>query len=393
MRRIGVVTVARSDYSIYAPVLESIRRRPGLELSLIVSGMHLAPAYGLTVQDIESDGVPIVDRLEFLLSGDTPTAIGTSIGLGVVKFAESLARLRPDLLLVLGDRFEMLAAAVAALPHNIPIGHIHGGELTLGAIDDAIRHSITKLSHLHFTTNPVYARRIIQMGEEPWRVFCFGSPAVDSLLQSPKLSREYLGAQLGLELRDTLIVTFHPVTLDHEETSRQVSNLLEALEPFKNEILMTYPNADTSNHVILERLKEFVKGSPRRYLKANLGRKIYPSLLRHASAMVGNSSSGLIEAPTFQLPVVNIGRRQEGRVQAGNVINTGYGVAEIRKGLKKALKPAFRKGLEELLNPYGDGRASEQIVGVLSQDLAGDRRRLLTKCFQDISVPALAGAA
>lgn len=381
-RRIGVVTVARSDYSLYYPILRRLQAEPALDLVLIVAASHLVPEHGLTVREIEADGFPIAERVEMLLAGDTPQAVSTSLGLGVMRFSEVFARLRPDLLLLLGDRFEMWAAAIAALPFKIPVAHIHGGEVTAGAMDDAIRHSITKLSHLHFVATERYGQRVQQLGEEPWRVFVVGSPAVDNLLAAPRLSREELQARLGVELEDTLLVTFHPETLAYEQVEQHISALLEALDAFDNEMIFTQPNADTGNRLILTRIREFVARRPRRYFFANLGRVLYPNLLRYVRAMVGNSSSGLIEAPTFKLPVVNIGNRQAGRIRARNVVDVGYDPAAIRAALQRVLSPQFRAALADLVNPYGEGRAAEAIVNVLKSVELGDR--LVVKHFHDL---------
>lgn len=363
MRTIGVVTVSRSDYGIYLPVLRRIQKDPQLDLHLIVAGMHLSPEFGSTVRDIEADGWPIRERVEMLLSSDTPEGLAKSIGLGTVGFAQAYGRFRPDLLLVLGDRFEMLAAVSASLPFKLPVAHLHGGEGTEGVIDEPIRHSITKMSHLHFVSTPAYASRVIQMGEEPWRVVVSGAPSLDNLRDVTLLTREELEVRFGLDLRDPfLLVTYHPVTLEYEHTEAQLGELFAALDKLDTRIVFTYPSADTRGRLIIELIRRFVDRRPWARRVTNLGTQGYFSLMRDAAAMIGNSSSGIIEAASFKLPVVNIGSRQRGRVRAKNVVDVGYSRTEIGEGISKALSPAFRASLEDLANPYGDGRASDRIV-------------------------------
>lgn len=363
MRTISVVTVGRSDYSIYLPILRKIQGDPNLDLRVTVAGMHLAPAFGLTVKDIEADGFAVTERVEMLLASDTPEGIAKSIGLGVIGFAQTYSRYRPDILVVLGDRFEMYAAALAALPFKIPVAHIHGGELTEGAIDDALRHSITKLSHLHFVSTQEHAERVLQMGEERWRIVVAGAPSLDNLHSLKLLPLEALERKYGTSFKEPpLLVTFHPVTLEYEHTRDQVTELLEALAALARPVVFTLPNADTNGHIIGEMIREFVKRQPFCWLLDNLGTADYYSMMACAAAMVGNSSSGIIEAPSLGLPVVNIGTRQRGRMRAANVIDVGYGRAEIIRGLEKALVPAFRAGLRNLANPYDKGRAAELIV-------------------------------
>lgn len=390
MRTIGVVTVGRSDYGIYLPILHKIREDPDLRLHLIVAGMHLSPEFGLTVEAIEADGFEIGERVPMLLSSDTPEAIAKSMGLGTIGFAQSYARLRPDLLLVLGDRFEMHSAALAALTFKIPVAHVHGGEITEGAIDDALRHSITKLSHLHFVATKEYARRVIQMGEEEWRVVVAGAPALDNLRTIRKLKREELAEKLKFSLEPPpLLVTFHPVTLEYEKTEWQVEELLAALSALELPVIFTAPNADTNGRVIARKIQAYVRSHPRSCLVSNLGAEPYFNLMDFAAAMVGNSSSGLVEAPSLGLPVVNIGNRQRGRVRAANVIDVGYASEEIREGIRKALEPEFRAALQGIPNPYGSGHAAEAIVGRLKEVPVDDR--LIVKRFVDWAAPTGAG--
>ncbi|HUP35095.1 MAG TPA: UDP-N-acetylglucosamine 2-epimerase [Candidatus Limnocylindria bacterium] len=385
-RTIGVVTVARSDYGHLVPLLERIRSSRQLELQLFVGGSHLSERFGLTVATIEADGWPITDRIAAPSEADAPADVAAAAAAGLAGFARAFARHRPDLILVLGDRIEMLSAAVAALPLTMPVAHVHGGEVTEGAIDEQARHAITKLSHLHFPAAEPYARRIFQMGEEPWRVHCCGAPGLDRLARVAALSREDLARRIGLPLRrPTLLVTFHPVTLEAGDTAAHVDALAAALEVADGDVVITYPGADTMHRTVVRRLETLAAGRPGTRLVAALGEDTYCSLLREADVMVGNSSSGLIEAPSFGLPVVNIGSRQRGRLRAANVIDVGHATEEIRAGLRRALDPAFRRSLAGMANPYGDGRAAPRIVEVLERIELGPR--LIQKRFVDLDGP------
>lgn len=385
---IGVVTVGRSDYGIYQSVLRRIQADPDLQLHLIVTGMHLSPEFGLTIKAIEVDGFAIGDRVEMLLSSDSPEAIAKSMGLGIIGMAQAYARRQPDILVVLGDRFEMHAAALAALPFKIPVAHIHGGELTEGAIDDALRHSLTKLSHLHFVSNQEYGDRVVQLGEESWRVTVSGAPGLDNLQTVKLLSRDEIAKRFNLH-RDQhpLLVTFHPVTLEYEQAAWQTGELLTALSRFDLPIVFTMPNADTGGRIISRMLEEFAQGRESVKIVDNLGTEGYFSLMAMAAAMVGNSSSGIIEAPSFELPVVNIGTRQQGRVRAANVIDVGYETVEIFEGIKRAVQPQFRESLSDLVNPYGIGDAAERIVGRLKTAVLDDT--LIRKRFHDVPSPSV----
>lgn len=373
-RTVGVVSVGRSDYGHLLPVLEAIRDAPDLTLRLLVAGMHLSPDFGLTVREIEADGWTIAERVEMLEPSDSPEAVAVSTGRGVAGFARAYARARPEIVVVLGDRFEMLAAAVAALPFALPVAHIHGGELSEGAIDNQIRHAITKLAHLHFVSAADHARRVAAMGEESWRIHTVGAPGLDRLRTTAPLSRAAVARALDLPAEGSwLLVTFHPVTLEYGDTPRHADELLAALDKVDATLVVTYPNADTAGRTVIQRIEEFAARSPRVRLARSLGDRLYLSLLKHADAMVGNSSSGLIEAPSFALPVVNIGSRQRGRLRAANVIDVASDRDEILQGVQAALAPGFRRGLEGLVNPYGDGRAAARIVTVL-REVALDAR-------------------
>ncbi len=382
MRTIGVVTVARSDYGIYLPLLSRIQAEPDLRLMLFVSGTHLAAGFGMTVRAIEQDGWPIAERVPIPLASDTPDEIARAIGAGVTGFADAFTRSRPDLLVVLGDRFDMYAAALASVPFNLPLAHIHGGELTQGAMDDALRHSLTKLSHLHCVATEEYARRVAQLGEEPWRITISGAPALDNLNAMSLWSRPVLETQLGIHLPSRfLLCTFHPVTREFQETERYIDELLAALQAAGIPVVFSMPNADTANGIIRKSIGEYVRSHAAVAIE-NAGTRGYFSLMRLTAAMVGNSSSGLIEAPSFELPVVNIGTRQTGRVRAANVIDVDCERGEILAGLQRALLPGFRQGLSGLKNPYGDGHAAERIVKRLKTVELNDH--LIRKAFCDV---------
>jgi UDP-hydrolysing UDP-N-acetyl-D-glucosamine 2-epimerase len=385
VRSIGVVTVARSDYGSYRPILRRIAADADLRLMVFAGGMHLSPEFGLTVRDIERDGYPIVERIEMLLSSDSPEGVSKAIGLGVIGFAQAFARSRPDLLLVLGDRFEMFAAAAAALPFNIPLAHIHGGEASEGAIDEAMRHSLTKMSHLHFVSMSRYRDRVIQLGEEPWRVTVSGSPSLDHLVDLDLLACEALEDRIGVPLRPSpLLVTFHPVTLDPGRTTEHIEALLRALDDAQLPVIFTHPNADTQGRIIIEETERYVRSHANAHIVANLGTQAYFSLMRYARAMVGNSSSGIAEAASFQLPVVNVGDRQRGRIHGRNVIDVPCDRAAIVGAIASVVVPEFRNQLAGMVNAYGDGQASARIVERI-KSIPLDRD-LLFKRFYDLSV-------
>lgn len=366
MREVAVVTVGRSDFGIYRPLLTAISAHPELRLRVLASGMHLSPDFGFTVRDIEAAGFEVFERVETLLASDSAEGIAKSIGIGVLGFAQVFSHYRPDILVLLGDRFDMLPAGLAALPFHIPIAHIHGGELTEGLIDEAIRHSLTKLSHLHFTSTEAYARRVIQLGEEPWRVTVAGALGVDAIRQTNLDSPEETARRFGFSLDSPVaLVTFHPVTLEYEQTEHQVSNLLNALDKIGLQCIFTYPNADTAGRGIIRQIDGFCANRKHCRSVTNAGHQAYLCLLNSVTVMVGNSSSGIIEAASFKLPVINIGRRQQGRLRAKNVIDCGNDRDDIVAAIQRALDPGFRRSLEHLVNPYGDGSASKRIVDKL----------------------------
>ena len=384
MTRVAAVTVARSDYGILRPVLGALRADPGFHVEVIAAATHLSPAFGLTVRQVEADGYPPVARVEMTIAGDTPTAIALSTGLGVQGFASAIASASPDLLLLVGDRFETLAAGVAAVLLTVPIVHLHGGEVTEGAFDDQIRHALTKMSHVHCVSTDAAGRRVAQMGEEDWRICVSGAPGLDSLFHVRRLSREALEARIGLSLSTPpLLVTFHPVTLQTETIAAEVDALIAALSRVDLPVVATAPNADTAYARIRAAWAAFAAERPGRVaLVESLGTEGYVSLLYEAAAMVGNSSSGLIEAPAVPLPVVNIGVRQAGRDRAANVIDVAPEADAIEAAIRRAVRPEFRASLEGLVNPYGDGHAAARIVTHLRT--LPDRATLLRKRFVEI---------
>jgi UDP-N-acetylglucosamine 2-epimerase (non-hydrolysing)/GDP/UDP-N,N'-diacetylbacillosamine 2-epimerase (hydrolysing) len=318
-----------------------------------------------------------------LLSSDSPEGVAKSIGLGLIGFSQAYTRCCPDILVVLGDRFEMYAATLAALPFGIPIAHIHGGELTIGAFDDALRHSMTKLSHLHFVATDEYARRVAQMGEEPWRIIVTGAPALDNLRTLPLMSPDELYTTFGIPVvPPPILVTFHPATMEYDRAESHAGELMRALEEAGLPVVFTQPNADPGGRRLGELIDEYVRTHSYAYRVDNLGTRGYFSVMALAVAMVGNSSSGLIEAPSFGLPVVNIGNRQSGRVRGSNVIDVGYTKAEILDGIRRSTRKGFRETIRGLPNPYGDGHASEMIVERLRTVVLDNSLRL--KRFQDL---------
>jgi len=385
MRKIAVVTGTRAEYGLLYWIIKGIHEDPELELQLIVTGMHLSPEFGLTVKEIEKDGFPIVERVEMLLSSDTETAIATSMGLGMIGFAKAYERLKPDILVVLGDRFEILSAVAAATPFRLPVAHIHGGEVTEGVMDDLFRHAITKMSHIHFTATDEYKKKVIQMGELPENVFCFGAPGLDNIYKLDLIDKEELYQELELPFETKVgVVTYHPVTLEKGTAELQISELLQALRSFPDIYwVFTLPNADTGGRIIAKLINDFAGNNPDKgKVFASLGCVRYLSLLKHASVMVGNSSSGIIEAPSFELPVVNVGDRQRGRVRGQNVIDVHCKRADIIEAIKKVISLEFKTALKGMKNPYGEGRGSEKILEKLKTIPLSDR--LIKKRFHEV---------
>lgn len=363
-KKIAVVTGSRAEYGLLYWVLRDLQAAPDLELQLIVTGMHMAPEFGMTVRQIEQDGFPIARRVEMLLSSDTPGGVAKSMALGLIGMSDAIESCRPDVMLVLGDRFEILAAAQAAMLHNVPLAHIAGGDTTEGAFDESIRHAITKMAHLHLVTNELSARRVRQLGEDPASVQVVGSPGLDHLHRLPLLDRAALEAALGAALgQRNLLVTFHPVTLEPEEGVRQQEELLTALAtlPLDTVIWCTRPNADTGGRSLAQALDQWAAGRVNVHVFSSLGQLRYLSLMACVNAVVGNSSSGLYEAPSFKVPTVNIGDRQRGRTAPDSVIQ-----CEPERGaIAAALEQARSMDCSAVLNPYGDGHSAPRIVAAV----------------------------
>jgi GDP/UDP-N,N'-diacetylbacillosamine 2-epimerase (hydrolysing) len=383
-RKICVVTGTRAEYGCLRWVMEGIRETAGLELQVIVTGMHLSPEFGLTYREIERDGFCIDRKVEMLLSSDTPTGVAKSIGLGLIGFGEVLQQLQPDLMFVLGDRFEILSAATAALVARIPVAHAHGGETTEGAFDEAIRHSITKMSHVHFVAAEEYRARVIQLGEDPQRVFLVGGLGIDNIRKLPLLDRAALETALGFKLgRTNLLVTFHPVTLEHATSAEQMTELLCALETLKDtHLIFTMPNADTGGRVLIDMVQQFVTDHANARAYTSLGQLHYLSCIRHVDGVIGNSSSGLAEVPSFAKGTVNIGDRQRGRLKAQSVIDCNPVRESIVAAVQRLYSPAFQSMLKTVRNPYGEGGASDRIVGILKEL---PLESILKKSFHDLA--------
>lgn len=368
LRKIAVVSGSRADYGHLFWLLREIDDDSALELQLIVTGMHLSEAFGRTVTEIEQDGFSITARVELPLNGDRPRDIARASAVALDGLSEVFERLKPDIVVVFGDRFEMLSAATAALLANIPIAHIHGGESTEGLIDEAIRHAVTKMAHLHFPAAEPYAKRIAQMGENPASIYCFGAPGLDHLVRSSLPDRATLSRDLDIGLNSPLfLITFHPVTLDRIASSHGIEALLDALARFPEAtIIVTGVNADTYHADIVQRIRHFAgKNADRISVRASLGHKNYLGLLRIADVVIGNSSSGIIEAPMFRVPSVNIGDRQRGRLRAASVIDCGENAENIAKAIDRALDQDFRRYLPLQLSLYGQGGASAKIKTTL----------------------------
>lgn len=383
-RTICVVTGSRADYGLLRWVMEDIRQTPGLVLQLVATGMHLSAEFGLTYREIEKDGFQIDRQVDMQLGSDTPAGLAKSMGLALTGFGEALHALQPDMMLVLGDRFELLSAAAAAMVSRIPIAHLHGGESTEGAFDESIRHSITKMSHLHFVAAEEYRSRVIQLGEHPDRVFLVGGLGIDSINRLPLLDREALQTSLGFELgRKNLLVTYHPVTLERTSSAQQMMELLAALEEMKDtHLIFTLPNADTDNRVISRMIEQFVGTHANARAYTSLGQLRYLSCIRHVDGVVGNSSSGLLEVPSFGKGTINIGDRQRGRLKAESVIDCDPDHKSITAALQILYSQSFAETLKSVRNPYGTGGASEKIVRIL-HDYPLDS--ILKKTFYDLN--------
>jgi UDP-hydrolysing UDP-N-acetyl-D-glucosamine 2-epimerase len=385
MRKICIVTGTRAEYGLLYWLMREIQTDTDLQLQLIVTGMHLSPEFGLTYKTIEEDGFCIDAKVEMQLSSDTPVGIAKSIGLGIIGFADALDRLKPDIMVVLGDRYEILAAVQAALVARIPVAHIHGGETTEGLIDEAIRHSITKMAQIHFVAAEPYRSRVIQLGENPERVFNFGAPGLDNIVKMSLLNKIDFEQSLGFKLGTlNFLVTFHPVTLDENGPEFAMTELLSALDCFSDaKIIFTKPNSDTDGRKIVKMIDDYVtKNADRAVAFISLGQLRYLSAINHVDIVIGNSSSGLVEVPVFKKPTINIGERQGGRLKTSSVLDCKESKESIIAAINKALSAEFQKQLVSTPSLYGYGNASQKIKDSLKNI---EIRNILMKKFFDIS--------
>ena len=383
MRKVCVISGTRAEYGLLRWVMEGISASSRLELQLCVTGMHLSPEFGMTALEIERDGFSIDSKVEMLLSSDTSSGISKSMALGLIGFGDEFQRLKPDLIILLGDRFEVFAAAAAATFARIPIAHLHGGEATEGLIDEPIRHSLTKMSHLHFVATDEYRKRVIQLGESPERVWRVGGLGIDNIKKLELLQKSDFEKSIGFSLgKRNLMITFHPVTLEENTASEQMEELLAAINELKDtKVIFTMPNADTDGRELFRLIEKFTATNENSIAFTSMGQLRYLSCIKYVDAVVGNSSSGLIEVPSFQKPTINIGDRQRGRVKAGSVVDCSPDKESIKRTIEGVYETCFQENLKTVENPYGDGGASESIVKVIEQtDLTG----ILKKRFYDL---------
>jgi UDP-N-acetylglucosamine 2-epimerase (non-hydrolysing)/GDP/UDP-N,N'-diacetylbacillosamine 2-epimerase (hydrolysing) len=383
-RKICVATGSRAEYGLLYWLMKEIQKDQELELQIIVTGMHLSPEFGMTFRIIEEDGFRINEKVEMLLSSDTPVGIAKSIGLGIIGFAEALERLKPDILVILGDRYEIFAAAQAAMLAKVPIAHIHGGETTMGAIDEAIRHSITKMAHFHFTAAEQYRKRIIQLGEIPERVMNYGTPGLDNVKRLSLLKKSSFERAISFELGDlSFLVTYHPETLGEKGSEETFNALLKAIDRFPNaKVIFTKANADMAGRIINQKIDEYAERNPLR-IKAftSMGQLLYMSAIKNVDIVVGNSSSGLIEAPALNKPTVNIGIRQKGRLRANSIIDADAHEEDVVAAIRKGLSQEFKKMMKNVKCPYGQGGASLRIKKYLKKV---SLKNVLIKQFNDV---------
>lgn len=367
MKKILVVTGTRAEYGLLYWTMKEIQKDKDLQLQLIVTGSHLSEEYGYTVEQIKKDGFKIDEEIDMLIDSNKKSAIVKSMGLEMIQMAQAFDRLKPDILLILGDRYETFVAATCAMMMNVAIAHMNGGESTEGAIDEQIRHAITKMAHIHFAGAEYYRERIIKMGEEPWRVHNVGQAGIENIKRLRLLTKTELEYELGIKLdKKVFLITYHPVTLGVQDIENQMENLLKAISEFDAKYIFTYPNADYGNKIIIDKINEFRQNHDNVYVFHSLGQVKYLSLMKYTDVMIGNSSSGIIESPSFKLPVVNIGDRQKGRLRNKNIIDVGNNEIEIIEGINKALyNKQFINSLNDLENVYGDGTTSEKVVKIL----------------------------
>ena len=363
MRKICVITGTRAEYGLLKNILCKIKSNNKLKLQLVVTGTHLSEEFGYTINEILKDKFEIDEKLPILMNANN---IAKEMGLLMIQLSQTFERIKPDMLLVLGDRYEILSATSVAMTMNIPIAHISGGEITEGLIDEQIRHAITKMSHIHFPGADIYSKNIINMGEEPWRVFSVGDPAIENIKLMKFLSEKQLKEQLNVDVdTDTLLITYHPVTLERDRLEYQVENLIKALNKVNKKMIITYPNADNGGDYIIKKLEEFAKVNQNVYLFKNLGTLRYLSVMKLCGAVIGNSSSALVESPYLKIPVVNIGNRQKGRLMANNIISCNNDCEGIIESINKVMSNEFKEEVKNVKSLYGGGNTSDEIVKVL----------------------------
>lgn len=380
---ISILTATRAEYGLLKPIIAKLSAVEEFDVRIVATGAHLSPEFGLTYQEIEKDGFKIDEKIEILLSSDTPSSISKSMGLAMISFADYFERLNPDLLIALGDRYETLAVATTAMNHRIPIAHLYGGETTEGAIDESIRHAITKLSYLHFTSTEEYRKRVIQLGENPERVLCVGAIGIENILNEKLMSKSEFEESIRFKLdKPYVMVTFHPVTLEDNKSKMQVMSLLDICESYKElKFIFTKANADSNGRIINQMIDNFIAKNNHAVAFTSLGMVRYLSALKYCAIVIGNSSSGLLEAPSFGVPTINIGDRQKGRIQAESVINCEPNKEDIEKAIKIALSDEFRIKAKNTINPYGDGNTSIKIVGIIKGFILNDKINLKKKFY------------
>lgn len=385
MKKIAILTATRAEYGLLAPVIKKLDMEPEIDVRVVVTGMHLCGEFGMTVNEIRQDGVHIDREIDIRIDSDTPAGISKTMSRALAGFADYFAENKPDALMVLGDRYETLAVCIAAMNERIPIIHLHGGEATLGAVDEAIRNAITKMSYLHFTATEEYRKRVIRMGEAPDRVFMSGAVGVENALGVERMSKGELEQSLGCELGDSFaVLTFHPVTLENNTAQNQIDELIKAMEKYPDiTFLCTKANADVDGKIINESLRQCADTHRNVLLYDSLGVRRYLSALSYAEFVIGNSSSGIIEVPSFGIPTINIGDRQKGRIQAESVINCEPLFEDIADAIEKARSLQFRNHIRNISNPYGDGKASDVIADVTKDFLLNDKFETQKK-FYDI---------
>ena len=386
-KKICVLTGTRAEYGQLKPLILKLKKEPLFDVRVVVTGSHLSSEFGFTYKEIELDNILIDKKIDMLLSGDSASAVSKSMGLAMIGFADYFETVKPDLLILLGDRYETIAVALTAMNERIPVAHLHGGELTEGAIDDCIRHAITKLSYLHFTSNEVYKNRVIQLGESPERVYCVGATGIENIMNETLLAKIELEKSLNFSLeKPYAVITFHPTTLENSTAKHQIKELLAAIESYQYmKFIFTKANADAEGRLINEVIDNYVDTHENAISVTSLGMRRYLSALKYSTMVIGNSSSGLVEAPTFGIPTVNIGARQKGRLQASSVINCEPNAISIKQAIDKALTAEFRRVAKEAINPYGDGNTSEKIVEVIKEYVLGEKINLKKK-FYDCEV-------